>query len=55
MTNKFKKLADYVATFCVNLAVIGIGLSVFEGRAGTFWLSVFALIFGAYVTWRTEK
>ena len=47
---KWEKLVDYIATFCVNLAVIGFGIMLFTGK-GTETLAVacVALIGGILV------
>ena len=56
MQRKREKLADYAATFCVNLAVIGAGLALFDQqRILTAILAGVVLVAGAIIVWRSSN
>ena len=51
-----QKLAEYAATFCVNVAAIGTGIALFnEDKIIAAIVSAITLIFGAIILWRANK
>ena len=51
-----RKIAEYMATFCVNTASIGAGIAIFgENRLPTAILAVGTLLSGLISLWRAYK
>ena len=51
-----RKLAEYIATFCVNVAAIGAGIAMFnEDKIIAAVVSAVTLVFGAIILWRANK
>lgn len=53
----FEKLADYMAGFFSNLAVVGVGLAVFKEEDATYSIIVAfcALFLGALITYFIKR
>ena len=51
---KQNPLLDYIITFCVNFAVIGLGIIIFKDDAPwqTGVIAFFVLILGATLAWK---
>ena len=56
MNERKRKLAEYAATFCVNVAAIGSGIAMFnEDKIIAAIVSAGTLFFGAIILWRTNR
>ena len=56
MNDRKRKIAEYMATFCVNTASIGAGIAIFgEDRLVSAFIAIVALFFGLAILWREHK
>ena len=56
MTMQKRKIADYAATFCVNVAAIGAGIALFnEDKILAASVAAMTLVLGCFILWRAYK
>ncbi|MDD2967765.1 MAG: hypothetical protein PHN64_09875 [Desulfovibrionaceae bacterium] len=56
MTEQKRKIADYAATFCVNVAAIGAGIALFsEDKVIAAAVAGLTLVLGCIILWRVYK
>ena len=56
MTEQKRKLADYAATFCVNVAAIGAGIALFnEDKVLAAAVAGVTLVLGTVIIWRVYR
>lgn len=55
MNNQKKEVAKLIAATLSNVAVIGLGLAIYEGRIGALIAGVLSIILAIGITWRAER